>query len=341
MNNKEQSVNIAIVASCGIGDGLLLMIMANNLQRNGYTVTFYSNPISQLKDWVSGFTIQPWPEKKDLNKNFSKFDLIIADETSAITDTDLNGQDDEWMQKCVFLMLIFNKVRRDSKFNYKQYLYDTVKDKHKLQKLLQLVKVNGCAATPLATNTSVVENTTKLCQEVLQLTDVVSDNGLLPLKSLSYRKHNNRVIIHPMGNNLRARWCPQQFVKLASLLQKQGWQPVFCVSPTERPEWQARINDKFLLPEFASVSDLAAFIYESGFMIGNDSGTGHLASCLKIPTLSIWRKKDVRLRPGWFIGGVVLPYRFPVRYHKLWPYSVPVRKVLKGFKTLVDHCAFL
>jgi ADP-heptose:LPS heptosyltransferase len=37
-------------------------------------------------------------------------------------------------------------------------------------------------------------------------------------------------------------------------------------------------NARFAMPDFQSLSDVAAFIYESGRFVGNDSGLAHLAS---------------------------------------------------------------
>jgi ADP-heptose:LPS heptosyltransferase len=77
-------------------------------------------------------------------------------------------------------------------------------------------------------------------------------------------------------------------------------------------------------------------------MIGNDSGIGHLASCLNLPTLIICRSKIAApfWRPGWTSGEVILPpawipnlkgLRFRDKY---WQKSITVPKVLKSFNLL-------
>lgn len=39
-------------------------------------------------------------------------------------------------------------------------------------------------------------------------------------------------------------------------------------------------GDAFLIPHFSNVRELAAYLYESGYIIGSDSGVGHLAAAL-------------------------------------------------------------
>ncbi len=71
----------------------------------------------------------------------------------------------------------------------------------------------------------------------------------------------------------------EKFLKVAAWLSREGYDPVFTVAPYEQSEWSG--------PLFPQLEDLASFLYESGAFLGNDSGTGHLASLLKIPHLII------------------------------------------------------
>ncbi|MCI5220320.1 MAG: hypothetical protein D3914_14295, partial [Candidatus Electrothrix sp. LOE2] len=106
-------------------------------------------------------------------------------------------------------------------------------------------------------------------------------------------------------------------------------------------DWQPIIADQFPLHSFAGVDQCAAFLYESGFFIGNDSGGGHLASCLDIPVLSIHgRKGKSRVwRPGWGQVEVVTPLLNLIggslRQH-LWKYFLSVSAVERGFERLTS-----
>ncbi|WP_192980422.1 glycosyltransferase family 9 protein [Pseudomonas sp. EggHat1] len=69
-------------------------------------------------------------------------------------------------------------------------------------------------------------------------------------------------------------------MRLAHRLKGQGYDPQFVLSPKERAEWSEHQGDAFLIPNFSNVRELAAYLYESGYIIGSDSGVGHLAAAL-------------------------------------------------------------
>ncbi|MFX0139468.1 MAG: glycosyltransferase family 9 protein, partial [Candidatus Hodarchaeota archaeon] len=140
-------------------------------------------------------------------------------------------------------------------------------------------------------------------------------------------------------------WNPLKYLHLAIKLKKEGWEVSFIVSPQERKEWLHVLNQGFLLPKFTNLQEIAEYLYESAFLIGNDSGIGHLASNLKIPTLTIsGNPKRVRLwRPDFFLGNIVtisfpLPnfkgihFRFREKY---WHHFISVSQICKAFHQLV------
>ena len=100
-------------------------------------------------------------------------------------------------------------------------------------------------------------------------------------------------------------------------------------------------------PHFKSLKEVAAFLYESGYLIGNDSGLGHLASNLNIPTLTIsGNPKRVRLwRPDWALNHVVtIPFPLPnfkgIRMRvreNFWQHFIPVARTLKAFRKLTHE----
>lgn len=186
---------------------------------------------------------------------------------------------------------------------------------------------------------SMVDIQVALCEQELGLSNVVRTNGLLPLAGLVARKHKQRVIIHPTSSLERKNWPKEKFIRLAQLLTNDGYEPNFIVSPQERPQWLDVLDRGILLPEFSSLSALASFVYESGWFIGNDSGIGHLASNLGVPTVSIILRKGVarQWRPTWSRGEVVLSPTWlnprPLK-EKLWKHFITVNAVWGAFKKL-------
>lgn len=159
-------------------------------------------------------------------------------------------------------------------------------------------------------------------------------NGLTPPSYLRLHHHPNRVVIHPTSTSKQKNWLKSSFHALANTLEKEGWEPVFIAAPQESKEWSS--------PSFPTLSELASYIYESAFLIGNDSGPGHLASNLNLPTLIIGPSaKQLQFwRPGWHRGEIVHPphlinYTKWTRNH--WMHFISVNHVYKQFKKLTDN----
>ena len=108
----------------------------------------------------------------------------------------------------------------------------------------------------------------------------------------------------------------------------------------ELAAWKQVIGERFPIKGFDTLDGCAAFLYESGYFIGNDSGGGHLASCLDIPTLSIHGRKGKARQwsPGWGKVQVVTPVinliGGSIRQH-YWKYFLPVAKVERAFNRLL------
>lgn len=178
-----------------------------------------------------------------------------------------------------------------------------------------------------------------LCQLEFNLKNVVRVNDIQPLPGLEHRANVKRIIFHPTSSLQRKNWPAKKFLKLAKDLKKEGYDSHFIVSPKERPDWLWLEQEGCHLPNFNSLSDVASFIYESGYFIGNDSGIGHLASNLGIPTISIILRKGVakQWRPTWAPGKVVLSPNWlnprPIK-EKLWKIFTRVSVVKKAFNEL-------
>lgn len=197
---------------------------------------------------------------------------------------------------------------------------------------------------------SFADNLAEQCHRLFA-TPLSKDNGL-KLPTGRYRSHQKRILIHPTSKDpKRKSWSQEKFIQLADRLKKQGYQPVFCVAPDERADWEEL--QEIPLPHFSNLQEVATFLYESAFFIGNDSGIGHLASNLHIPTLTLVgnRKKAPLWRPDWTLGRVVTPpfslpnwkgIGLPLR-DIYWKETLSIKRVLHAFERLVDesscpHC---
>ncbi len=182
-----------------------------------------------------------------------------------------------------------------------------------------------------------------VCTELFGLSRVVKNNGLTPPAEYHKQQRTQRIILHPTAHAEARCWLPQRFIALARQLEQQGYTPVFVVSGAEvtQVSWITENGLNLIVP--ASLDELARLLYESGWFIGNDSGIGHLASNIGVPTVSVMmrRKMMLRWRPSWAPGEALLPWApLIVRSWKerYWKYFISVNSVLRAFKRLQTRC---
>ena len=304
----------AVLPAQGIGDALLMLIASYNLQEAGYQVTTYQPLLSQLDPWLKTKQFAPLPNTYELENLLSSKDLIILQNDNS--------------PKARHLI----ELRRLGKLPNLVVFYPTYKaDKHgPLSQQDYVFTEHLC----------MVENIAKSTSKLLKLAGVSRNNGLSPIENLCYRKLKNRVVIHPTSSQEEKNWPAKKFITLAKKLKKKGYEVVFAMSPLERGSWEGLLNQNWNAPILSSLSDLAALIYESGYVIGNDSLVGHLASNLQIPSIIVANEeKRMRLwRPGWLKGEVITPspfWRTWSRSH--WTALISVSKVLDRFCKLADR----
>jgi heptosyltransferase-3 len=336
----QNPVKIAILMIPTLGDTLLYLVLANNLQINDYQVTLFSTPFSHLKKWLPNVLLKPLPVGEDIRKVFSGYDLVIS--IPPIVDLYKNTVPaDEFANFCVFIYVGKNEFRYKVNVNHTDRLKKIINDPNKLQKILPLLRASDVTFSDISRTLPLAETMKIFCKTILKLDNVSKEIEISPPEELMHRKYSERIIIHPTSSKNEKNWVPMKFVKLARLLRQQGWDPVFVMSPPERAAWQKLINNEFLLPIFPTLDELAAFVYESGLMIGNDSGVGHLASCLNIPTLTIMNTNpgsSMRWRPGWAYGELVYPtISLNVLNRRYWKCFLSVKKVFNEFNRFVEN----
>ncbi len=305
---------VAIISPKGLGDALLMMIVAYQMHLSTYQTCLFHDEFKQLSPLFKNVPIFPHPPLESLEKVYQDFDKVII-------------QNDHSSRAYALA-----KLRQVGKLTGGTFFFPTPSPLFQKGDFLFDPKL------PVATNLCIG------CQTTFALKNVTKKNGIvLPEKGV-YRRHPKRVVIHPTSSDRIRNWLPAQFLLLAQKLKAQGYQVGFAMSAKERCEWPDVKRQGFHLPKIVDLHELSTYLYESGFFIGNDSGIGHLASNLGIPTLTIsGNPKRVRCwRPDWAEGQIAtLPFSLPnfkgiglrVRDH-LWQRFVSVSRVLKAFHKL-------
>ena len=190
---------------------------------------------------------------------------------------------------------------------------------------------------------NMVDIQTDVCERHFGITQAVRENGIQAPASVRPRADMARIVIHPIASDVHKSWLPMRFVKLAIWLRKRGFEPEFLLPPDALAQWQWLAQYGFSPRAFSSLADVAAHIAETGWVIGNDSGIGHLASNLGVPTVALAMRSRIaqRWRPGWAPArAVIAPPLMPSRYlkEKYWKYLLSSARVMAAFDALRLEC---
>ncbi len=331
---------IALLSSPLLGDSVNFLLFANNLSLNGFEVTVFSNILSSMSDWLPQIKVRAMPDRQHLIEETQLFDLVIADQRALFKHR--KNQSPEEMNIFSHNFIFYNilgDLPSSLYFDHSERLKEKLPENiFKKCSIIAKGFQNFCLDYEY-TKLTIPEINYKLCKDFLKLDTAEKSCGLTPPVSanLSLSKLKNKVLIHPYSPDERKNWPIQKFIKLARLLTKNGYDVAFTASPQERNRLFKEIPDGFEAPLFNSISDLAAYIYESRLLIGNDSGTGHLASALGIPTITISNKgRKFLWRPDISKNIVVSSLVIKIGGNRIWKPFVSVKRVLKAFDAMIN-----
>lgn len=318
MKTKTKTKKALVYSSVGLGDGLLFLIISNNLSKNGYVVDTYHPFLDQMDDWFKYTSIKSYPKDVEAFKNkLDEYDLIVINSDYESLNKDLIKYTKEHLSEKTYELHPStckgkNPPIGDLKFDFTR---------------------------------SVVENLAIFCENDLNLKDVKSSNEITTLHGLQYRKFSKRVAIHPSSKDIEKNWPKKNFESLSQKLKLLGYEPYFIIAKHEKDEFKDFLKKDVEMPAFNNLDEIASFIYESAFFIGNDSGIAHLASSLKTPTLTIFstKRKQRFWKPNFYLDKTVVSWPLlnikGLRLReKYWKKTISVNRVLKNFQKLVkDH----
>ncbi len=300
----------AVFCHNGLGDGIVSLVLPNNLQLNGWTVDTYQNTLVDMQSWFPQLPLLKYPEPEAVHNILSNYDwfFVFQNDTSP------------FVQK-----LIQEGKRRFPEQVKVIYIYPS---KH-------IVNEPYYSDAQIDPSLPVAENMRLFCERLLHLPKITKSNGMLPPAELVYKKHTKRIVIHPTSSREGKNWPRDKYVKLALHLRNQGYEPMFIADP----DWSVQGLESKLFPD---LEKLATYLYESSYLIGNDSGLGHLASSLGIPTLTLSRRKTLAnlWAPSFHANIVVTPSSWipNIRGFRLrdrhWKKFISVNKVCRGFQKL-------
>ena len=325
---KASCCSIALVPSMGLGDGCVYLVLAANLSRAGYRVTVFSNHLAAMNPWFPLFDIHLLPAPQETFEVLDEFDLVISDLGSMLTRHDVDASDLAARYAFVGTCKIDAALVTNPAAAALARL-----PAEKVALLAPLATAAGSLRCIDDDSISMVEQAVHFCKHKLGLAHASKDVGLQAPTHLTPRRFPRRVMIHPLSHNKKKNWPRDKFVALARQLEAEGWEPQFVLSPKERALHGRDFTSGFEAPEFTDASALAAHLFESGYVIGNDSGVGHLGSLVGVPVLTIYRKRRDGFcwRPDWAQGAVVRPWLTLGLARNAWPFFLSVSRVHRAF----------
>jgi hypothetical protein len=299
----------------GLGDGVNCLVLSNNLHLNGWKVDTFQNSVGSMQNWFPQLSVLPYPSIEELPQILNAYDWFFVVHNDTFP----------------FVKQLIQEGKRRFPDRIKViYLYPS-------KNIINEPYYADCLTDPCA---SIAENMRLFCERILHLPKIARMNGFIPPSGLTARKYRKRVAIHPTSARETRNWPKEKFLQLAKYLKEEGFEPVFI--PGTKEGWEGL---GFEIELFSSLDLLSRYLYESGYLIGNDSGLGHLASALGVPTLTLCRRKTWAnmWAPSFQKGVVVTPaswipnirgLRLRDRY---WKKFISVGKARRAFERLVHN----
>jgi hypothetical protein len=121
-------------------------------------------------------------------------------------------------------------------------------------------------------------------------------------RGISYRRNaSGAVVIHPGAGKPEKCWPVERFVALAETLKRQGREVRILLGEAELEKWPAssieRVTRAADVRRPTTYLDLLDEIAQASHFVGNDSGPGHLAGIIGVPTISLFGTPSARWRP--------------------------------------------
>ncbi len=337
-NAKNNKMKAVVITSKGLGDGLIMTVLAQHLVKLGYTVDIFNPHLEELKEWFPDYNFKNKSENLNIWKDQDKTDDKNA---TALKSSVKPSVDYETLTSYDWVFCQYSNT---------PFVEELKKNRQKLKRLsLVYAAFNPQRHQPLDQDDFIchkdlplVESLQLMGKEFFKLENPTKETGLKIPAHLHFQKYKKRLLIHPTSTCPTRTWDKKKYLQFARKLKAQGYEIAFIMHPEERAEWQEITLQGFLLPAFPNLSALASYVYESSALIGNDSGPVHLASLLNLPTLIITNdpKRLILWQPGWKKAFLAFPPKWVPNFKFLrikpnhWQKFTSVSHILKAFTQL-------
>ncbi len=304
---------VAIVPFPALGDLTLYLRLGWLFYRAGAQVTFYSNGLLPTRDYFAWLDVAPEGET-DLPALASQFDLVIACFEKFYR---MEAWSSVYAQPRNIAFVTAKKISRDSGLDGREV---TVRER-------RFAQASRAFCLDSRAGKTMVDWVDSYALEVFGL-PLDTTEGLLTLQVAD--KADDLVLIFPTTPEAKKNYWLGGFSLLAKALQRRGWRVEFVCMPREHESIQTNLPG-FQVNSFPDIKMLMDRVASAAVVISNDSGGGHLASMLGVPTFTITRRREKFVwRPGFSNNNTVLYpwFRFKWLDKKyVWRPFVPVWRI--------------
>lgn len=311
------SKKAAVFSHNGLGDGINVLVLSQHLFLNGFSVDTYQNTLSTLQRWFPHLPVYFYPQMDAIEQILNSYDLFFV----------------VWNDSSSFVLRLIEEGKKRFPDRMKViYIYPS-------PNIIHEPYYADCLTNP---RWSVAENMRNIARKVMKFPVITQESPLTAPQHFKKNRYPNRIVLHPTSGRETRNWDREKFIELAIYLRNQGYALVFIPGEKAMKDWMEVEQEGISVQDFETLDELAGMIYESGYLIGNDSGPGHLASSIGIPTVTICRRKALAdlWAPSFSKGvpvvpSVLIPNIRGLRLRDVhWKKFISVKKVLRGFKKL-------
>lgn len=303
---------ILIVPYPALGDVTICIRLAQALTNSGYRVTLFSDILQSSQKNFIWLDVQCFPN--DFEASFECFDICLLDISSP------------WIQKR--LQQFPSKYTGVFFFTAKDFPEHLVVQEKEVE---EASRPAGIINRPFCLDPS-------SGQHMIDWVDHYAKEmfGVIACRqrpSVTFFRPSNdegHIVIFPTTPNEKKNFSSSGFYKLTKRLSGLGMKVEIVGMPHEKESLEEKFEG-FNVRTFSDISQLIEYLRGALVVISNDSGGGHLAAMLGVPTITITRKnKDFVWRPGYDLGNVVTPdVVFKVGGGHIWRPFVSLNKIKK------------
>ena len=246
--------------------------------------------------WLPSLKICPYPPPEQMEAELSTYDLALVSPPSFVRNQmdEINTARlrEKWL-------LICQKTPQNWIFDHTERIRIT--HPGKFDQLQKLLNCSGSIRFKNFAQESVVEMTLQYLQEKMLLDAGTKEPPIAPPAGLQFRRYQQRIIVSPdSAGPEKKNWRPSSFLKLCHHLKQKGYLPEIVVAPKNHALWEKMSGNEFHTPRFDDIGELCAYLYESGYLVANDSGNCHLSQILNTvlqrPPLEILHQRPANYR---------------------------------------------